>query len=450
MRFFTDRRPLRVAVVGFGHVGACLGVTLAGRGMTVTGIDTDAALVAELRAGRCRLREPGLAEVLAALRDSPRLRLSTGYGAVADADVVVLTVGTPLGDAGAVVADHLEQSCRALAPRLRAGQLVVVKSTVPPGTTRRVLAPLLEGGGLRQGRDFGLAYCPERLAEGTALRDLRELPVVVGGLDADSAAAAVAFWKEALDVPVHVVPDAETAEIVKLATNWWIDVNIAVANELARFCAAYDTDVLEVVGAANALPKGTGRVNLLLPGVGVGGSCLTKDPWIAWRAADAHGVELETVATARRVNDAMPARCGALIAAELARLGSDPAASTVAVLGLAYKNDTGDLRHTPVRGVVDTLRSAGAAIRLHDPLADPDEVRACFGQRPVPTLDEAVTGADCVAVLAGHRQYRELDYVALRDRVAMPCLVFDGRLHLPPPTIADLLGLGYAYRGVGR
>jgi UDP-N-acetyl-D-mannosaminuronic acid dehydrogenase len=450
MRFLPDSWPPRVVIIGFGHVGASLGVTLAERGMMVAGIDSDESLIRELRAGRCRVREPGLPAALAALADSPQLLLTSDYDAVRDADVVVITVGTPVGERGALVADHLMDVCRELAPRLRVGQLVIVKSTVPPGTTRTMLAPLLERSGLLHGRDFGLAYCPERLAEGTALRQLRELPVVVGGLDPVSTAAAVQFWKKALDVPVQTVPSPETAELVKLATNFWIDVNIAVANDLARFCAPYEVDVLEVIAATNTLPKGEGRVNVLLPSVGVGGSCLTKDPWMAWRAAADHGVPLEMVPAARRVNEAMPGHAAGIITAELARLGKDPAASTVAVLGLSYKNNTGDLRQTPVRGVVEALRTARVRLRLHDPLVAAAEVHAQFGAWPVGTVEEAVGGADCVAILAGHHEFHGLDYAAMRALVAMPCLIFDGRMYYPPDTIADLIRLGYAYRGVGR
>jgi UDP-N-acetyl-D-mannosaminuronic acid dehydrogenase len=450
MRFLPDSQAPTVAVVGFGYVGLCLGLTLAHRGTCVTGIDSNHALIDELRHGRCPIPEPGLAEAVTRLAGGPQLTCTTSYEPAGSADVVIITVGTPVGPGRRLASDQLESVCAQLVPRLRPGQLVLVKSTVPPGTTRELLVPLLERSGLVAGRDFGQAYCPERLAQGSALRQLAELPVVVGGYDPDSTAAAVQFWKQALDVPVQALPDPETAEMIKLATNWWIDANVALANELARFCAPYRVDVLDVIAAANALPKGEGRVNILLPSVGVGGSCLTKDPWMAWRAAADHGVALETVRTARQVNDAMPARAGRLIADELADLGKAPSSCTVAVLGVAFKSNTGDLRDTPVVGVVDALRAAGAAVRLFDPLADPADVAARFGLRPVDTVDAAVSGVDAIAILAGHQEFHRLDYARLRARVAMPCLIFDGRMYYPPDTIADLSRLGYRYLGIGR
>ncbi len=442
--------PPRVAVIGFGYIGSCLGVMLAERGSVVVGIDADAGLIADLEAGHCRIPEPGLPEALDRLAGTGRLSYSTGFAPVADADVIVITVGTPVDADGTLLTGQLEAVCRELATRLRPGHLIVLRSTVAPGITRTLVVPLLETSGLTEGDDFGVAYCPERLAEGDALAQLGTLAVVVGGCSPAAAAAAARFWERGLGVPVQTVASVDVAEVVKLATNWWIDANIAVANELARFCAAFSVDVLDVIDAANSLPKGSGRVNILLPSVGVGGSCLTKDPWMTWQAARSRGVQLDTVETARRVNDGMPRYAYEVMTDELLKLGKDPAAATVAVLGVSFKNDTGDLRRTPVLGVVEELRAAGATVRLYDPVADPAEVAAMFGAAPSVTLAAAVTGADAVAILAGHRPFHEIDLAWLRSVTAAPCLIFDGRMYYPPETIGQIEALGFGYRGVGR
>ncbi|MFG1706562.1 nucleotide sugar dehydrogenase [Nonomuraea sp. M3C6] len=450
MRFLPDSREPKVAIVGFGYVGCCLGVALAEQGLYVTGIDRDPRLVAQLEDGRCHIAEPGLPEALERLRGTGRLTFSTGYDAIGDADVIVIAVGTPIGPDRLLVTRQLEEVCAELAPRLRRGHLVVVKSTVSPGATRNLVRPLLEAGGLVQGDDFGLVYCPERLSEGNALSELRELPIIVGGCDPESTHSATEFWKRALDVPAWEYTSSEVAEIVKLADNWWIDHNIALANDLARLCDAFRVDVLEVIGGANSLPKGGGHVNILLPSVGVGGYCLTKDPWITWNAARERGVRLETIETVRAVNDAMPRYTHETISAELARAGRDPGGAKVAVLGAAFKNNTGDLRSTPVKPVVDGLRAVGAVVSLYDPLADPAELRSLMGVEPSATLEEAVTGAHCLAVLAGHEPFQQLDFAALRERVSSPCLVFDGRAYYSPETVEELRRLGFGYRGIGR
>jgi nucleotide sugar dehydrogenase len=440
----------RVAVVGFGYVGTCLGVALAQDGATVVALDNDERTIADLRAGRCRITEPGITGAIRSLAGSPRLTATTSYDAIAEVDVVIITVGTPAGERGELLAGQLIAACEGVGARLRPGQLVIVKSTVPPGTTRKLVIPLLESGGLVHEQDFGLAFCPERLAEGGSLAQVRALPVIVGGAGPDSSAAAERFWRKALGVDVHHVPSIEAAETVKLATNWWIDANVAIANELACYCAALGVDVLDVIGAANTLPKGDSRINLLMPSIGVGGSCLTKDPWMVWRDGNDRGVEIRTVTTARQVNDAMPAFAAGLISNELLKLGREPAGATVAVLGAAFKSGTGDVRNTPALDVVRALRAAGAEVRIHDPLADPAELRDRFGIEPSRTLASAVAGADCLAFLAGHPEFHDIDFATVRDQVRMPALIFDGRIYFDTPTIQYLRNLGFAYRGIGR
>lgn len=448
MRFLSDQKDPTVAVVGFGYVGSCIAAVLADRGLDVVGVDNDPRLVDELANGHCRFVEHGLADLIFSGMASGRLRMTTDYTEIAGADVVLIAVGTPIRDDGSLADEQLRGACVELSRHLRRGQLVVLKSTVPPGTTRGVVLPLLERSGLIGGVDFGLAFTPERLAEGTALNELRTFPIVAGGLGEDSADDVGEFWRRALGVDVIPLNSLESAEIVKLADNWWIDLNIALANELAKFCALYDVDVLDVISAANTIPKGKGKVNILLPSVGVGGSCLTKDPWMVWRAARRHGVDILTAAAGREVNAGMPEYTAQLVIDELAKLGKDISTAKVAVLGLAFKNNTGDLRATPTQGVVQSLAKAGADVRIYDPLVDPAIAEELFSIRPAASLQEAVDGADCLAVLALHNELAAIDFATLP--VAKPCLVVDGRAYYPKEKIASLRELGYAYRGIGR
>jgi len=437
-----------VVVVGLGYVGSCLAATLADRGLRVTAVDTDSRLIEEMGRHHCRFREEQLAEVLFRTMSAGALTVTTDYQAVTEADVVVVTVGTPVTSDGVLADDQLRSACSALGKRLRAGQLVIFKSTVPPGATRDLVLPLLEGSGLTAGVDFHLSFTPERLAEGTALNELRTFGVVVGGLTATCAEVSAAFWRSALGVEVFVQDSLEAAELVKLADNWWIDLNIALANELAKLCAPYGVDVLDVIDAANMIPKGKGKVNILLPSVGVGGSCLTKDPWMVWHAARGHGIQIRTALAGREVNAGMPGYAARVIMDELAKLGKDLAGAKVAVLGLAYKNNTGDLRATPTQPAIAALTGAGAHVSAHDPLVDAAQAEELFGFKPAPTVHEAVDGADCIAVLALHREFEDLDFSSLP--VSHPCLVFDGRAYYPKEKICALRELGFAYRGIGR
>ncbi|MEU0537393.1 nucleotide sugar dehydrogenase [Amycolatopsis tolypomycina] len=449
MRFLPDQDRFRVAVIGFGYVGSCIAATLADRGFDVVGVDTDPRLVDELARGHCRFAEEGLAELIFRGLADGNLRVTTDIAEAGEADVILIAVGTPVREDGSLAEEQLRGACRALGEHLRPGQLVVLKSTVPPGTTRGIVLSLLEEeSGLLGGVDFGLAFTPERLAEGTALRELRTFPIVAGGLGAESEAAAEEFWRRALGVEVIPRDSLEAAEIVKLASNWWIDLNIALANELAMFCALYGVDVLDVITAANTIPKGAGNVNILLPSVGVGGSCLTKDPWMVWRSAERHGLPIRTAPAGREVNAGMPEYTAQLAIDELVRQGKNPTRSKVAVLGLAFKNDTGDLRATPTVGAVKTLAKAGLTVSVHDPLVDPDAAEELFGIRPTASLEEAVRDADCLAILALHRDFHDIDFAALP--VAAHCLVLDGRAYYPKEKIDELRAAGYVYRGIGR
>lgn len=450
MHLLPEKDPIRVSVVGLGYVGSCIAATLADRGTPVTGIDVDPRLVQEMNSGHCRFSETGLPELVARATESGFLRVTDDPAAVEESDVVIVAVGTPITERGTLAGEQLRSACSELGRRARPGQLFIFKSTVPPGATRELAIPLLESGGLRCGTDFGVAFCPERLSEGTALSELRSLPMVVGGWCEESTRAAAFFWERALGVTVLPCASLETAETVKLADNWWIDHNIALSNQLARLCDASGVDVLEVIAAANTVPKGSGNVNILLPGVGVGGSCLPKDPWMLWHAGRRHGVDMTTIPVAREANDAMPGFTVRIILDELAKRGRPASEARVAVLGVAFKNNTGDLRATPVEGVVLGLREAGVQIRLHDPLADDEEVDAMFGQTPTASLHEAIDKADCVAVLAWHDDFRDLDYRALSAVTAPGCLLVDGRSHLSREQISDLREQGFDYRGIGR
>jgi dTDP-alpha-D-glucose dehydrogenase len=451
MRFLPDRpdrHHWRVAVVGLGYVGSCLAAALADRGLDVVGIDVDPHLIAELNGDYCRFREEELGELMLAAMAAGSLRVTTDYAAAAAADVVLIAVGTPVQDDGSLAPEQLSAACAQLSPHVRDGQLIILKSTVPPGTTRSLVRPLLERGGRHAGLDFGLAFTPERLAEGTAMRELRTFPMVAGGLDADSARAAATFWRTALGVEVTELDSLESAEIVKLADNWWIDLNIALGNELAKFCALFDVDVLDVITAANSIPKGTGHVNILLPSVGVGGSCLTKDPYMIWQSARGRGLDIRTALAGREVNAGMPGYTAQLIIDTLATLGKDPAGARIAVLGLAFKNNTGDLRATPVRGAVAALAQAGADIRIFDPLVDTAQAAELFGIKPSATMLDAVLDADCIAVLALHREFEGIDFAVLP--VAASCVIVDGRAYYAKEKIAELTAQGYIYRGIGR
>lgn len=438
-----------VAVVGFGYIGACIGAVLAEKRYRVIGIDNRQAVVDETNRGETSINEPGLASAIKDAVDHGRLSATTDYAAVSEAEVIVVTVGTPLGQDFDPDVSQIEAAAEGIAANLRPGHNVILKSTLPPFATDRIVKPILERGGLVAGTDFFLSFCPERLAEGRALHEFETIPVVVGGVDPRSTAAAAAFFHEALEIETIPVQNAHTAEMVKLACNLWIDLNVALANELAILSDAIEVDVLEVIEAANTLPKGQHFVNVLAPSIGVGGYCLTKDPWFVHHMGRERGIELQTPVTSRTVNDAMPAFTFGLIERELKALGKQLPDARVAVLGMAFKNNTGDVRFTPTKEAINLLEASGCDLIVCDPWVNPAEAREVTAAPITDDVWAAIEGADCVAFFTGHDDFRRLRIADIAER-APGALILDGRMYFTREQIQDMEAHGLRYRGIGR
>ena len=436
-----------VVVIGSGYIGSVIAAVLADRGHTVRGVDVNQRLVDAFNAGHCPIAEPGLQDLISAGIAGGNLSFGTDFAAAADADIILITVGTPLGEDFSADLSHLKATADSLAPYLRSGQLMMVKSTVPPGTTREVFADRFAGS-----FDLDIAFSPERLAEGAAIDELGRLPIVVGGTSVRATERACAFWADTLGVETIGLNSPESAEMVKLADNLWIDLNIALAHDLAKLCDAlpYDLDVLDVIRAANSLKKGQHYVNILTPSNGVGGYCLTKDPWFVDALGRKHDVELLTPRTARTVNDSMPAYCAAKVRSHLASRGIVPADAKVTLLGLAFKSDSGDVRLTPVLPLIDELRAMGIArLAICDPMVNEHE-SASLGMELEGDIAAALDGADCVLFLAGHKPFLELDAATLAARLAPGALVLDGRRYFPRAAIEAMRELNLTYDGIGR
>lgn len=437
-----------VAVIGFGYIGSVIGAVLAERGFRVFGVDANPGLVAALNAGRCPIPEPGLAALVEAGRVSGRLTIGSDAAVVAECDVILITVGTPLGDDYAADLSHLRGACEAVAAHARDGQIVMVKSTVPPGSTRAMFTEVLAPRAA-----VHMAFSPERLAEGQAIRELQSLPIVVGGIDDAATAAAAAFWRSALPVEVIPVSSPETAELVKLSDNLWIDLNIALANELAKLADAlpYPVDVMEVIRGANSLKKGQHYVNILYPSNGVGGYCLTKDPWFVDAIGRGAGVEMRIARASRAVNDSMPDHVFGRVDGFLKGRGLEPSAARIGILGFSFKSNSGDCRFTPVAPLVERLRAAGygPGLRLCDPMVS-DAEAAHHGVSLDADWRTTVAGADAVLFLTGHDAFTAIAPEDLSATVSSGALVYDGRIYYDRSRIAALAAQGLVYMGVGR
>jgi UDP-N-acetyl-D-mannosaminuronic acid dehydrogenase len=383
--------------------------------------------------------------LLKAALDTGRLNLTTRTSeAVSESGIVVITVGTPIDEKKQPDSRALVEGSEAVGKGLKKGALVVVRSTVSPGTTEDLIGSILaKESGLQPGRDFGLAHVPETTIEGLALFELRTLSKLVGGVDPRSARAAAALFS-VFDTPVYIFDSPRTTETAKLFLNIYRDVNIALANELAQACEALGVDVMKVIEATHADPK----TNFLTPGPGVGGFCLPKDSFYLTVPASRSGFVSRLLATARQVNDLMPAHVAYLTRLALREAHLDVAESRVAVLGVAFKGNTADTRDSPSLHVIEEMQKAGARVVVHDPLVPEDDPRLLkLKVERRETLRDAIHGADGLLLLTDHLEYRGLTGTSLKRLEPRLAVVVDARHILDPDEVR---AAGLVYRGVGH
>ncbi len=430
----------RVGVVGLGYVGLTLAVTLARKGFSVYGVDKAPAVLGALAARHAHLYEPGVDEGLAALLGK---RIQVGPelpapGARSDVDAAIICVSTPVDPATrAPVLDNLRAAARHVAERCAPDTLVVVRSTVPVGASRAVVLPELA----RRWPAPRLAMAPERTIQGQALRELEQLPQIVGGLDGASAEAAATIFAR-LTPRVVRVSSLEAAEAVKLINNCHTDLIYSFGNEVALMAERWGLDPLELIRAANVEYP---RPDLSKPGY-VGGACLSKDPYILASSSAAAGYTPWLVERARGLNEYLPRhvaeRVVALVRAERGRTEG----LALAVLGWAYKGwpPTDDMRGAPSLAMLPILRNAGLVIRGHDFLVMPGVIRD-LGATPV-SVEEAFAGAAGVLVITDHPEYAKLDLPPLLARLARPAVLFDSWRILDEDVVR---GAGVRYAGIG-
>jgi UDP-N-acetyl-D-glucosamine dehydrogenase len=412
LRRKIDERRAVVGVVGLGYVGLPLAVALAEAGFRVVGIDVDAFRVSEVNAGRSPIQDVSDDRLGAAVA-AGRLSASSTYDVVPDCDIVFVCVPTPFDAYKTPDLSFVRAAADGIAQHVRPGQLVVLQSTTYPGTTEEVIRPRLEVDDMVAGRDFFLAFSPERIDPGVPDHTVLNTPKVVGGVTegcTDLAAALLA----SLGPEVHRVSSPRAAEMTKLLENIYRAVNIALVNELALLCERMDIDVWEVIQAAATKPFGFMPFH---PGPGVGGHCIPVDPhYLAWKARE-HDFSTRFIELAAEINSRMPQHVLDLCIRALELDGRPLAGSAVLVLGVAFKPDVDDPRNSPAERLIELLLERGADVGYHDPFVDEFRVGdSAFHRRPevlhsVPLTDEALRAADVVVIVTGHRS---LDY----ERVA--------------------------------
>jgi len=457
----------KIAVIGMGYVGIPAAVLLANAGHDVIGIQRRSKRsgwkIDWLNQGRCPIggNEPELPEMLKSVVKAGKFRVTDDYSAIRDADFVLIDVQTPTDENHIPQYDSLKEVAHPIGKQLRSGQIVIIESTVAPGTTEYLVKPILEQeSGLKAGfpDGFGLCFSYERVMVGRLVHNIREYPKIVGGIDEETTRQCVDLYQSIVKGGVHGT-DPMTAEVSKTVENAYRDVQIAFANEVALLCESLGIDVYDVRRFVNGLPNDPSVPhanpvrNMHFPGAGVGGHCLPKDTWLLmhgfdeyaqYKAEGTHGIQYPSslVIDARTLNDWMPIHMADLLEVALKESGKELKGTKVGVLGYAFLENSDDSRNTPTVPLLQELDRKGAQYVIHDPYIKRTEE----GYLIEPDLDKALKGCDAVLLMTKHDQYKSIDLDRLNNLLRTRVII-DGRNLFEPEKFIDA---EFVFKGVGK
>ena len=418
----ADIKTRKIAVLGLGFVGLTLAVVLADAGFNVLGIEAQEDVLDTLKKGVPHFYESGLANQLRYLVGN-QLKLESSLKD-SDCDIYIVSVGTPVDANHQPMLDHVEKATRSIGKVLKPGDTVMLRSTVPVGTTRQFCLPWLEEeSGLKGSKDFSLVFAPERTIAGKAIKELHTLPQIIGALDPQGAEVAAAIYREI--TPTIVMLDSlEAAEMVKLVNNTYRDTIFSFANEIALVCEKYNLDAFKIIDAAN---EGYPRDPVPMPSPGVGGVCLSKDPYLLKTTAQTGGIEPHILGSSRLVNEYMPYHIYQKFARFCSLNKINPSQTKVFVVGFAFKGwpETSDMRDSSTLNLVQHLHNAGAKIVGFDPVIELEALRQIPGVIPV-KIEEGFDKANAVFFMNNHPSYEDLNLHQLLKAMRKPALFFDG------------------------
>ena len=439
----------RITVIGMGYVGIPCAALLADvPGFLVTGLQRRSKRsgwkIEHLNAGKSPFEgdEPDLDELIAKVVAKGSFKVTDDVDVLKDSDVILIDVQTPTDENHVPQYDSLREVSKQIGERIKKGTLVVVESTVAPGTTQNVVQKIIEeNSGLKSDEDFDLAFAYERVMPGKLIRNIVHLPRIVGGNTPQSAKRAVDMYSKIVKAPVHQT-DVLTAEVSKTIENAYRDVNIAFANEMALVCESLGVNTYEVIEFVNELDSR----NMHIPGAGVGGHCLPKDTWLLRHGLNEYGsqkVEAKFISLAREINNYMPVHMAYLIEDALEKKGVKIQGATVTVLGIAYLENADDTRNTPALSLINALEEKGAKVVLHDPYVQKWDLGPHEIERDIYT---AAKDSDCLALVTRHRDYIDLNFSKLGEIMRTRTLVDGRNVYEEDKLVAH----DFEYRAVGK
>lgn len=392
----------KICVIGLGYIGLPTAAVLASNNFKVIGVDIDDKVVSTVNKGAIHIHEQGLSDIVKSAVDRKSL---TAKSHPEEADAFIIAVPTPNNIDKSCDLSYVITAVQSILPYLTTGNLVILESTVEPLTTNSIVKPMIESKGFAVGSDVHLAFCPERVLPGKILYEIINNDRVIGGCTPNCAEKAAEIYREFVKGKIFIT-DASTAEMAKLMENTFRDVNIAYANELVKICSKLNINALEAIALANRHP----RVNILQPGPGVGGHCIAVDPYfIASKAPEL----AKLILTSRQINCEMPH----YIFSKVKELVAGICLPKIAVFGITYKGNIGDIRESPALEIIQLLKDEGFTVNIYDPYVE-------YEGMELTNLKEAVKNADLILILTDHNEFKDIDYYEIAGQMRT-AVVFD-------------------------
>lgn len=430
------KQDARICVIGLGQVGLPTALTFCKAGFDVIGHDINEKVLSSLDSKKPPFEEADLDDLLQSCIKKGKFHTTASISdAIKNSDVIIVCVSTPLTDDVMPDLSALENVCSSLSEFSLKDKLVIIESSIPPGTFSGLVLPLLEKKN-RHSLDFWSAYVPERLAPGQALSEIQTTPRVIGHVDKESATLAKALYEKIVKSQI-LLTTVQTAEISKLVENTFRDVNVAFANEMSLICERYGIDVAELIKVCNSHP----RVKLLQPGPGVGGPCLPKDPYLLLNPQGSRAsIDSRIILDSRKINDNMPYHVASLLIDALKIQNKKTTESTVLVLGVAYKANVSDTRFSPSKEIISQLIKNGCKVLVFDP-----KTKETFGGQAVEDISNIISSCDAIIIVTDHEEFKKLELKQLQKMKNKPILI-DTRRIFQRNEVEDL---GIQYLSVG-
>jgi len=414
----------KVCIVGFGHIGTAIAAVLAKKADIVYGIDIDRNLIRKLNKFECPFEEPKLKKTLNQYIRDKKIICTTNFSYIRNADVIINVVGTPIYKKKPNLT-FLKKSFKKISKYVKKNSLIILKSTVLPETTINIYNKYFTK------KNVLMCYSPERIAEGNLMQEFLKIPIIIGGINKKSAIASEKFFKKYLNVKIIQMQNSTEAELVKLCDNLWIDLNIALGNEIAKVCNVLDVDALNVIKAANSLKKGSHNVNILSPSVGVGGYCLTKDPWFLYNFSKEKKINLYTPRISRKINDGMPRYVYSIFKKYIIK--NKIKNPSILILGYSFKSNSGDIRFTPVEKFLNLLDNdiSFKDYNVVDPLVDKEKIANKIIKNKFLDFEKIINGQslfDIMIFMNGHSIFKK-NINNIKSRLNNGGLIIDCRYY---------------------